>query len=91
MPRRGKRHYTEVWAEEDGTLSRDTPEQDGLPPNQPRGSLEQMDDDTAETDQVSSGPLMNRLLSTLCASSIALPQRIESKSTASRTAMEKLR
>ena len=65
MPRRGKRHYTEVWAEEDGSLSRDTPEQDGLPPNQPRGSLDQMDDDTAETDQVSSGPILNRLLSTM--------------------------
>lgn len=65
MPRRGKRHYTEVWAEEDGGMSRDTPEDDRLPPNQPRGSLDQMDDDVAETDQVSSGPLLNRLLSTM--------------------------
>lgn len=65
MPRRGKRHYTEVWAEEDGALSRDTPEQDKLPPNQPRGSLDQMDDEVAETDQISGGPLLNRLLSTM--------------------------
>ena len=65
MPRRGKRHYTVVWAEEDGSLSRDTPEQDRLPPNQPRGSLDQMDDELAETDQISGGPLLNRLLSTL--------------------------
>ena len=65
MPRRGKRHYTEVWAEEDGSLSRDTPEQDRLPPNQPRGSLDQMDDELAETDQISGGPLLNRLLSTM--------------------------
>ena len=65
MPRRGKRHYTEVWAEEDGSLSRESPEQDGLPPNQPRGGLDQMDDDTAETDQISSGPLLNRLLSAM--------------------------
>lgn len=65
MPRRGKRHYTEVWAEEDGSMSRDTPEDDRLPPNQPRGSIDQMDDDIAETDQISSGPLLNRLLSTM--------------------------
>ena len=65
MPRRGKRHYTEVWAEEDGALSRDTPEQDKLPPNQPRGNLDQMDDEVAETDQISGGPLLNRLLSTM--------------------------
>ena len=65
MFRRGKRHYTDVWAEEDGSLSRDTPEDDRLPPNQPRGSIDQMDDEVAETDQISSGPLLNRLLSTM--------------------------
>ena len=65
MPRRGKRHYTDVWAEEDGSLSRDTPENDRLPPNQPRGNIDQMDDDVAETDQISSGPLLNRLVSTM--------------------------
>ena len=65
MPRRGKRHYTEVWAEEDGSLSRDSPEDDRLPPNQPRSSIDQMDDTVAETDQISGGPLLNRLLSTM--------------------------
>ena len=65
MPRRGKRHYTDVWTEEDGSLSRDTPEHDKMAPNQPRGSLDQMDDDVAETDQISGGPLLNRLLSTM--------------------------
>ncbi|CAF9941688.1 MAG: Transcriptional regulator [Alectoria fallacina] len=65
MPRRGKRHYTDVWAEEDGSMSRDTPEQDRLPPNQPRGNLDQLDDELAETDQISGGPLLNRLLSTM--------------------------
>ena len=34
-----------------------------LPPNQARGNLEDMDDETAETDQISNGPMMNRLLS----------------------------
>ncbi|KAL9103602.1 MAG: hypothetical protein Q9163_001366 [Psora crenata] len=65
MPPRGKRHYIEIWAEEDGSMASDMPKQDRLPPNQPRGSLEDMDDDVAETDQVSSGPLLSRLLSTM--------------------------
>ena len=65
MPRRGKRHYTEVWAEEDGSVSRDSPDDDKLPPNQARGSIDQMDDEVAETDQISSGPILNRLLSTM--------------------------
>ncbi|KAI9817181.1 MAG: Transcriptional regulator [Pycnora praestabilis] len=67
MPRRGKRHYTEVWAEEDGSISLDSPQQnrDKLPSNQPRGSMEQMSDDIAESEQVSAGPLLNRLLATM--------------------------
>ncbi|KAL9030935.1 MAG: hypothetical protein Q9196_000982 [Gyalolechia fulgens] len=67
MPRRGKRHYTEIWAEEDGQFSLDSNQhdKDKLPPNQPRGNLEQMTDEIAETDQISNGPLLNRLLSTM--------------------------
>ncbi|KAL9003477.1 MAG: hypothetical protein Q9188_003656 [Gyalolechia gomerana] len=67
MPRRGKRHYTEIWAEEDGQFSLDGSQhdKDRLPPNQPRGNLEQMTDEIAETDQISNGPLLNRLLSTM--------------------------
>ncbi|KAL8729010.1 MAG: hypothetical protein Q9166_005011 [cf. Caloplaca sp. 2 TL-2023] len=67
MPRRGKRHYTEVWAEEDGQFSLDHNRngEDKLPPNQPRGNLEQMNDEIAETDQISNGPMLNRLLSTM--------------------------
>lgn len=63
MPRRGKRHYNEVWAEEDGAMALDQPER--LPPNQPRGNLDQMDDTVTETDQVSAGPVLNRLLSAM--------------------------
>lgn len=65
IPRRGKKHYTEVWAEEDGMLSFDVPRQDRdkLPANQARGNIEEMNDDVAETDQISAGPLLNRLLS----------------------------
>lgn len=67
MPKRGKRHYTEIWAEEDGAMSIDTPQQgrDKLPPNQPRGSIENMNDSVAETDALSIGPLAARLLQTL--------------------------
>lgn len=67
IPKRGKRHYTEIWAEEDGAMSVDIPQQgrDKLPPNQPRGSVDDMDDITAETDQISVGPLLSRLLATL--------------------------
>ena len=67
MPRRGKKHYTEIWAEEDGAVAIDRPQpgDEKLPPNQPRGNIEQIDDETAETDQVSAGPLLSRLLSTM--------------------------
>ncbi|KAL8810112.1 MAG: hypothetical protein Q9200_002842 [Gallowayella weberi] len=67
MPRRGKRHYTEVWADEDGQFSLDSNQngEDKLPPNQPRGNLEQMNDEIAETDQISNGPMLNRLLSAM--------------------------
>ena len=67
IPRRGKKHYTEVWAEEDGALSVDTPQQsrDKLPANQARGSIDGMDDSVAETDQISAGPILSRLLATL--------------------------
>lgn len=67
MPKRGKRHYTEIWAEEDGAMSIDTPQQnrDKLPPNQPRGTIDNMNDSVAETDALSIGPLAARLLQAL--------------------------
>lgn len=66
MPKRGKRHYTEVWADEDGSMSLDAPQQpDKLPPNMPRGTIENMNDTVAETDGLSIGPLASRLLSAL--------------------------
>ena len=68
MPHRGKRFYTEVWADEDGHISLDggqQPTEKQLPANQARGGLEQMDDERAETDQISSGPLVSRLLSAM--------------------------
>ncbi|PHH91355.1 hypothetical protein CDD83_817 [Cordyceps sp. RAO-2017] len=67
MPKRGKRHYTEIWAEEDGAMAIDTPQQarEQLPPNQPRGSIENMSDAVGETDGLSIGPLASRLLQML--------------------------
>lgn len=67
MPRRGKKHYTEIWAEEDGALGVDqsNPERERLPLNQGRGNIDQITDETAETDKVSVGPLVSRLYSLL--------------------------
>ena len=61
MPKRGKKHYSEVWAEEDGAMVIDSGASK-LPPNQARGTIEHMDDDVAETDKLSIGPLAARLL-----------------------------
>lgn len=66
MPRRGKKHYTEIWAEEDGLISADTSQnRERLPANQPRGNIEHMDDDISATEQISTGPILSRLLSAL--------------------------
>lgn len=66
MPKQGKRHFTEVWADEEGSMSLDTPSHvDGLPPNNPRGSIENMNDTVAESDGLSIGPVASRLLAAL--------------------------
>ncbi|SPQ17973.1 a1ff7b90-afa2-483a-b06a-b603325102e8 [Thermothielavioides terrestris] len=65
MPKRGKKHYTEIWAEEDGVMAVDSSPpggRDRLPPNQARGTIENMNDEVAETDKLSVGPLLSRLL-----------------------------
>lgn len=63
MPPRGKRHYTEIWAEEDGTMAPEAPQQ--RPLNRHRGSIEDMDDGAGETDRISAGPVLSRLLAAL--------------------------
>ncbi|KOS18993.1 Chromatin-remodeling complexes subunit NGG1 [Escovopsis weberi] len=67
IPKRGKRHYKEIWAEEDGAMALDTPQQghEKLPPNQPRGNIESMNDATGETDALSIGPMASRVLQAL--------------------------
>ncbi|KAI1486275.1 histone acetyltransferase subunit 3 [Biscogniauxia mediterranea] len=67
MPKRGKKHYTEIWAEEDGAMAIDSTPQgrDKLATNQARGNIDNMDDDVAETDKLSVGPILSRLLSAM--------------------------
>ncbi|EAW08274.1 histone acetyltransferase NGG1 [Aspergillus clavatus NRRL 1] len=67
MPPRGKKHYTEIWAEEDGLMNVDSAngDREHLPLNQGRGSIDQVTDETVETDKVSVGPLVSRLYSLL--------------------------
>jgi transcriptional adapter 3 len=64
LPRRGNRHYKEIWAEEDGAMHLDTNDQRPAP-NVPRGAAEDVTNEVLETDQVSTGPLLARLLATL--------------------------
>lgn len=65
LPRRGNRHYKEIWAEEDGGMHIDSSDLTKMPPNVPRGAGEDVTDDVLENDQISAGPLLARLLATL--------------------------
>ena len=62
---RGKRHYTEIWAEEDGSIAVANGANEQLLPNQARGNIDDINDETAQTDKISTGPLQSRLLSLL--------------------------
>ena len=61
IPKRG-RSYKENWAEEDGTMVLDD-DFLKLAPNEARGGIELMNDDMAETDNISTGPTTARWLS----------------------------
>ncbi|THV83177.1 hypothetical protein D6D29_04098 [Aureobasidium pullulans] len=61
IPPRGPMPYTEVWAKEDGVSHHDFNLR--LASNEPRGNIEDMNDDVAETAQISAGPLISRLMS----------------------------
>lgn len=63
IPQRGARTYKEVWAAEDGLTGTEAPRKEEVDANVARGGMEDMNDDVAETDEVSMGPVMNRLLS----------------------------
>lgn len=63
IPQRGARTYKEVWAAEDGLTGTEAPRKEEADPNAARGGMEDINDEVAETDEVSMGPVMNRLLS----------------------------
>ncbi|KAI9722140.1 MAG: Transcriptional regulator [Chrysothrix sp. TS-e1954] len=67
MPRRGSKSYKEIWAEEDAGFPLDVDQSmtDAPTTNHPKGSLEQMNDGIAESNDISAGPMLTRLLSTL--------------------------
>ncbi|KAJ6005361.1 hypothetical protein N7451_003305 [Penicillium sp. IBT 35674x] len=74
-PRRGKRTYRQVWAEEDGiSYDQSQDDKDQLPLNQGRGGIEQLTDDKLETNEVSIGPLLSRLCSLLRYEHRTLPE-----------------
>ena len=74
-PRRGKKPYRQIWAEEDG-ISYDQSQEDKeqFPLNQGRGSIEQLTDDKLETNEISIGPLLSRLCSLLRYEHRTLPE-----------------
>ena len=63
IPARGPRTYKDVWAAEDGLTGTEAPRKEEVDPNVARGGMEDMNDEVAETDEVSLGPIMSRLLS----------------------------
>lgn len=65
IPQRGTRTYKEVWAAEDGLTGTEAPRKEEADPNVARGGMEDINDEVAETDEVSMGPVMNRLLSVI--------------------------
>ncbi|KAF2751413.1 hypothetical protein M011DRAFT_464150 [Sporormia fimetaria CBS 119925] len=64
-PRRGLRHYKEIWADEDGVAYQGSANDMRPPPNEARGSYEDISDEALLTDSVSAGPILSRLLGLL--------------------------
>lgn len=65
MPAFGPKGYKEIWAAEENLSGQglEAPKQERNEPNEARGSMDDMDDDIADQDTVSMGPVMSRLLS----------------------------
>ena len=64
-----------MWAEEEGALSTEPMHQGTkrLPPNQARGGIEQITDEVTETETISTGPLLSRLLAAMRPEARPLP------------------
>lgn len=67
LPRRGTKHYAEVWSEQDENSEVDgaKSQNKSQPLNQGKGVIGDITDGTVEADQFSAVPLMSRLLSLL--------------------------
>lgn len=64
MPPRGPRHYKDIWAEEDNGMQLDG--NDKTPPYEPKGNPDMLiSEDITETDRVSAGPVLSRLLTAM--------------------------
>ena len=65
IPRRGPRHYKDIWGEEDSGANGDSAPTATEPQSsvEANGSLEQMTDELAETSDISLGPMYSRLIS----------------------------
>ncbi|KAK4960663.1 Transcriptional regulator [Elasticomyces elasticus] len=67
IPPRGKEHYKEIWAREDGNAAHESNMQTDSTEVEAKGAIDMMSDDIAETDEVSTGPLLARLNAALMA------------------------
>ncbi|KXT08388.1 hypothetical protein AC579_7306 [Pseudocercospora musae] len=61
IPQRGAKDYKEVWQAEDGITGLEPAKRHVNNPNEARGSMEDMEDDIADQDTISMGPIMSRL------------------------------
>lgn len=61
IPQRGAKDYKDVWSAEDGSSGLEPPKRHVNNPNEARGSMEDMEDDIADQDTISMGPVMSRL------------------------------
>ncbi|KAH9826333.1 Chromatin-remodeling complexes subunit ngg1 [Teratosphaeria destructans] len=65
IPARGPKTYKQVWAADEEATGIEPPAKRENDRNEPRGNIEDMNDDTAETDEISLGPVNARLQSLL--------------------------
>ena len=63
IPRRGGKHYQQIWDEEDSIAAPSSSNRSHIP--QPSGSMDQMNDEAAEKGTISVGPVMARLTSAM--------------------------
>ncbi|KAF2435940.1 hypothetical protein EJ08DRAFT_604117 [Tothia fuscella] len=65
IPKRGLRPYKDVWAEEDGILSLELDAGRFTDNIEPHGTMDDMNDAIAETDNLCPGPVLSRIMSAM--------------------------